>query len=488
MKISKYNLNKLISGLIVVLLSFGLVNAQVPDRSKPPELGAPPSMKLPQIQHLKLSNGLNIVLMEKHEVPLAQVELIVRAGSAMDPKNLSGLASMTASMMEEGAGTRNSLELADAIDFLGATISPYAGQHSCGVSMHTPLSKLDAALELFGDVALRPTFPQDELERNRKDLLTTLMQWHDEPRSIASVLYNRTLFGKDHPYGKPSIGNEKSIRAMNVDDLKKFHSTYFHPGNANLIVVGDVTMDVILPKLEAIFGKWEGMNVEQPIYPGAKQVEERTIYLVDKPGAPQSEIRIGRIGVDRMTEDYYSLIVMNTILGGSFTSRLNQNLREKHGYTYGAGSSFDFRKLTGAFTAYSAVQTAITDSALIEFFKELNGILQPISDEEIQRAKNYLMLRYPERFQSVSQITSQLADLVTYNLPDGYFNDYASKVNAVTKDDVQNVVKKYLDPQKVAIIIVGDLKTIEKPIAALKLGKIVNMTINDVLGSIPKVK
>jgi zinc protease len=487
---NKYNSlsMKIILSLLAIILCAGILYAQAPDRSKPPESGAPPSMKLPPIQHLKLSNGLNVVLMEKHDVPLVQVELIVRAGSALDPENLSGLASMTAAMMEEGAGKMNSLELADAIDFLGATISPYAGQHSCGVSMHTPLSKLDAALELFGDMALRPTFPKEELERNRKDLLTTLMQWHDEPRAIASVLYNRTIFGKEHPYGRPSIGNEKSIRAMKVDDLKKFHATYFHPGNANLIVVGDVTANLIMPKLEAILGKWEDRTVDKPVYQTAKQVAERTIFLVDKPGAPQSEIRIGRIGADRMTEDYYSLLVMNTILGGSFTSRLNQNLREKHGYTYGAGSSFDFRKLPGAFTASSAVQSAITDSALIEFFKELNGILQPIPDEEVSRAKNYLTLRYPERFQSVGQITTQLADLVTYNLPDDYFNNYGSKINAITTKDVQTVAKKYLDPEKVAIIIVGDRKTIEKPIAELNLGRIVNLTIEDVLGSIPDLK
>jgi predicted Zn-dependent peptidase len=474
--------------LIFAFLFVSLSPAQIPDRTKPPELGAPPTMKLPAIEHFKLSNGISVVLMEKHQVPLVEVELIVRGGSVNDPNNKIGLASMTTAMMEEGAGTRNSMELADAIDFLGANISAYSGWHTAGVSMFTPLSKLDDAMALFGDICLRPTFPKEELERNRKERLTTLMQWHDEPRAIASVQFSKTLFGDDHPYGKPTIGNEKSIRALKVDDLKKFHQTYFRADNARIIVVGDVTGSMILPKLEAIFGKWEGGKAEQQSFPKAEQMKERAIYLIDKPGAPQSEIRIGRIGVERMTEDYYALRVMNTILGGSFTSRLNQNLREQHGYTYGASSNFDFRVMPGPFLAGSAVQTAITDSALIEFMKELNRILEAVPDEELNRAKNYLTLRYPENFQSVGQITNQLAEIVNYDLPDDYFNNYTKNVLAVTKDDVQRVAKKYIDPENIAIIIVGDRKTIEKPLEALKLGKIVNLTIQDVLGKAPKVE
>jgi len=462
--------------------------AQAPDRSKPPELGPPPSLKLPSIQHLKLSNGLPVVLMEKHDLPLVEIELLVKAGSAMDPSDKSGLASITAAMMEEGAGSRNALELADAIDFLGASVSALAGQHTSVVSLHTPLSKLDSALALFADVALRPTFPKEELERQRKERLTTLLQWHDEPRSIASVIFNRTLFGDKHPYGKPSIGNEKTLRGFKVEDLGKFHSTHFKSNNATLIVVGDVTPNSIVPKLEAYFGKWESGTVPTTNWSSIKQVEDRRVYLVDKPAAAQSEIRIGRIGVERMTEDYFALFVMNTILGGSFTSRLNQNLREQHGYAYGAGSSFDFRPLPGPFVARAGVQTNATDKSLVEFMKELNGILQPVTDDELTRAKNYLGLGYPDNFQTIGQIAGQLSELVIYNLPDEYFNNYIQHINAVTKEDVQRVAKKYLDPEKVAIIVVGDRKQIEKGVNELKLGPMKLLTITDVLGKVPKVE
>jgi len=461
-------------------------NARQSDREMPPKLGPPPSMHLPEIQHFTLSNGLKVALMEKHNVPLVQAELVVWCGSVNDPPGKSGLASMSAAMMEEGAGLRSSLELADAIDFLGADISAFAGNHTSGVVMHTPLSKLDSALALFADMSLRPTFPAEELERNRKERLTTLMEWRDEPRAIASVIYSRTLYGTDHPYGVPSMGNEQSVRSLTVEDLKDFHKTYFHPNNGFIVVSGDVTQEQIMPRLEKLFGDWSKEDVRIPTLPAARQVEARKIYLVDKPGAAQSVIRIGRIGAARMTKDYFPLLVMNTILGGSFTSRLNHNIREVHGYSYGAGSGFDFRPTPGPFTAAADVQTNVTDKALTEFMNELKGILQPVSDEELTRAKNYLALRYPESFQTVSQLSGQLSDLNVYGLPDDYFNTYVGNILAVTKEDVQRVAKQYIDPDKIAIIVVGDRKLIESGISALNLGPIENLSVDDVLGKAPE--
>ncbi len=213
----------------------------------------------------------------------------------------------------------------------------------------------------------------------------------------------------------------------------------------------------------------------------------RKIYLVDKPGAAQSVVRFGRIGVERLTEDYYAIQVMNTILGGSFSSRLNQNLRETHGYSYGASSSFGFRPAPGPFTASSDVQTNVTDSALVEFMKELRGIKE-ISDDDLNRAKNYLALGYPDNFSSIASIARMLSELVLYNLPDDYFNNYIQKILAVKKEDVLRVAKKYVDPENIAVIVVGDKKEIEKGIKALNLGSIKNYSIVDVLGKAPKVE
>jgi zinc protease len=219
--------------------------------------------------------------------------------------------------------------------------------------------------------------------------------------------------------------------------------------------------------------------------PRIMQVENRSVTLIDKPDAPQSEIRIGRIGVPRLTDDYYALVVMNTILGGSFTSRLNQNLRETHGYTYGAGSRFDFRMLAGPFIAYSAVQTAVTDKALTEFMNELNGIVKGVTDAEVERAKNYIALSFPGEFQTVSQIANGLEELVIYGLPDSHVNDYIEKILSVTRQDVERVAKKYIDPAKIAIVISGDKAKIESGINALNLGSLKVLTVEDVLGKAP---
>jgi zinc protease len=471
------------------LTAFALtpVHAQKPDRSKPPKLGPPPTLRLPPIQHFRLSNGMPVLLLEKHRVPLVQINLLIKVGSTADRSGKSGLASITASMLTEGAGSRNALQLADAIDFLGARLEASAGEHTTVVTLHTPLNKLDSALALLADVSLRPRFSSEELDRMRKERLTTLIQWHDEPQAIASVLFYKTLYG-NHPYGLPSIGNEQSLRSFTSEDLRQFHKTYFHSNTATLIVVGDVTMQSIQQRLENAFGEWASGESASPHLPGIGQIETREVYLVNKPDAPQSEIRIGRIGAPRMTDDYYPLLVMNTILGGSFTSRLNQNLREQHGYTYGAWSTFDFLPLPGPFVAGAAVQTVVTDKALAEFMKELNGILQPVSDDDLSRAKNYLALRYPENFQSVAQIAGRLSELVIYDLPDDYFNNYVPHILAVTKEDVHRVAKKYIDPEKMAIVIAGDQKQIESGIKALNLGPIRNLTIDDVLGKAPTIE
>lgn len=484
-------MKKLCLTALVVISYLSLVispaQAQKVDRTKPPELGPPPSLTLPAIQHLKLSNGLPVVLMEKHQVPLVQVNLLVKAGTAMEPAAQRGLASMTSAMMQEGAGSRDALAFADAVDFLGANVSVTAGMHTTTVSLFTPLSKLDSALALFADAALRPRFPAEELERNRTERLTALLQWHDEPRTIGATLFSKVLFGMNHPYGPPTMGDESTIRGFTADDLKTFHGTYFHPNNATLIVVGDVNAAMLLPKLEALFGTWKAGTLLNPVWPAATQVESRTIYLVDKPGAAQSIIRIGRLGVARTTEDFYPIVVMNTILGGSFTSRLNNNLREEHGYAYGAGSRFNFLPLPGSFLASSDVQTDVTDKALTEFMKELTNIPN-VKDDELTRAKNYVALSYPSDFQSVGAIAGRLADLVIYNLPHDYFNNYTKNILAVTKDDVVRVAKKYIDPEKIAIVVVGDTKKIEKGIADLKLGPIEHLTIEDVLGKPPAIE
>ncbi len=476
-------------GLAVLALVLAVPGAaQKPDRNSPPKPGPPPSFVMPAVERFTLSNGLQVVLFEKHQVPLVQINLIINAGAVLDPPGKPGLASMVVSMMMEGAGGRTALQLADAIDYLGANLGSSAGMHTSAVTLQTPVSKLDSALALQADVALRPVFAPAELERKRKSRLTTLLQWRDEPGSLASLTFNRTLYGAGHPYGASSIGDEQSIRSFRVEDLQQFHTQYFRPANADLIVVGDVTMAKIRPKLEAAFGGWTGNAAAGFPLPPITNVAQRSVIIVDKPGAPQTEVRIGRIGASRMSDDYFPLVVMNTILGGSFSSRLNQNLREEHGYSYGAGSSFAFRILPGPFLASAAVHSAITDSAVREFMNELSAIQNPVPDAELDRAKNYIALGFPGEFQTVADIARKLEDMVIFNLPHNYYTQYVGRIRAVTKEDVQRVARAYLDPAKMVIVLVGDRLSIEAKMTTMKLGPVLHMTIEDVLGKAPVVE
>jgi len=476
----------MIAAFAVLTVSGSMLAAQVPDRSHPPELGPPPTLTLPPITKKTLPNGLTLLYMPKREVPLVQINVVVRVGQVNDPDDGLGLASMTAAMLDEGAGSRDALQLADAVDFLGASLSVRGGTEETTIALHTPLAKLDQALPLLADVVLRPRFDADELDRQRKQRLTALAQEHDEARAIAQVAFSDALYGKGHPLGRQAIGTAASLQAMTADDLRQFHGTYFVPNNAAVIVVGDVSLEDIEPRLARLFGEWQQGTVPTMRAPKAP-ASRRQVILVDKPGAAQSEIRIGLVGVDRMTPDFYPLVVMNTVLGASFTSRLNQTLREEKQYTYGAGSGFAFGHLAGPFVASAGVQTAVTDSALFYFMKELNGIRQPVPADELSRARNYVALRFPTAFQTVSRIAGQLEDLYVYDLPLDYFNGYVQGMLAVTQADVRRVAQKYIVPDRMTIVVVGDRSKVEAGIRALNLGDLTVKSVEDVLGPVPVV-
>jgi zinc protease len=458
--------------------------AQAPDRSKPPASGPAPALKLPAIQKRQLSNGLPVWLVELHEVPVVQVNLMVVGGSADDPAGKFGIASLMAAMLSEGAGSRTSLDIADAIDFLGADLSASAAVNAMGVRLHVPVARLADALPIMADVALRPTFPASELERIRQQRLTSLLQARDDPSTTAALAFSKVLYGGDHRFGTATMGTAETIKAFTVKDLQAFYTSMVRPETSTLVVAGDITLEKALPLLEANFGKWKVASPasSHPTLSNPGQPVTRVVYIVDKPNAPQSQIRIGWIGVQRDTPDYFPLIVMNTILGGSFSSRLNLNLREKHGYTYGASSSFDMRLSAGPFQSGAGVQTDKTSESLTEFFNELNGILKPVPADELTRAKNYVALRFPSTFESTGDMSRRLEDMILFKLPDDYYSRYVQNIQAVTAADVQRIAQKYIGPDKFAVVVVGDKKVIEPGIRALNLGAIKEMTVDDVFG------
>jgi zinc protease len=468
--------------VIVALLLTWPLFAQAPDRSKPPASGPVPVLKLPPIQKRALANGLPVWIVEMPKVPVVQINLIVRAGAAADPAGKYGLASFTAAMLDEGAGKRDALDLADAIEFLGVSLSTGSSWDASTVGLFSPVSKLDEALPLMADVALHPAFSEKEVERLRKERLTGIVQQKDNPSAVASAAFARLVYGPRHRYGTPAMGNSVSNGEMTAKEMAAFHAQYYQPQNSHLLVVGDVKTDSILPKLEKVFGGWKsGPALAKPSLGEATQHSVKQIYLIDRPGAAQSQIRIGWIGVPRNTPDFYVLEVLNTVLGGSFTSRLNQNLRERNGYSYGAGSVFDMRSSAGPFYASSGVQTDKTVEALKEFFNELNAIRVPIPADELERAKNYQALGFPAGFETTGSMASQLGELVVYGLNESLFTEYVPKVKAVTAAEAQRAANQYIQPDKFAVIVVGDLSKIEAPIRAAKLGPVRVVPIDEVM-------
>lgn len=454
-----------------LILCSGIAYAE-PDRSTAPEPTAPKSLKLPSVQKSKLDNGIVVWTVQRSQVPVVSVELLLDLGAAADPPGESGLASFTSSLLEEGAAGKTSLELSDELEFLGASYEESSDFDSTALSLDAPRERLDDALTVFADMVINPDFPQDEIERVQEELRTSLRQSRDSASSIASYFFPRLLYPEDHRYSQSITGTDKSIASFNQASIKKFHTAVYQPERATIIVVGDITPADATAKLNRVFGNWKskGEFAVPAALPQAPQIAQRNVVIVDKPGAAQTAVMIGWLGVERKTNDYYALEVLNTILGDSFTSRLNQNLREEHGYTYGAGSRFDMRKEAGPFFATAAVQTDKTGPALEEFFKELSAIRETVPEDELQKAKNYLAYRFPSEFETDSNIAGNLSTLLVYSLPEDTYANYVQEVQQVTADQVRKAAVRYIDPERMVVLLVGDRSVIEAEVKALNLG------------------
>jgi len=454
--------------------------AQAP--TTPPPVAAPAGLKLPPIQLAKLPNGLSLRLVEMHEVPLVQATLRVKGGGRLDGDR-SGLASFTANLLDEGAGDRDAFGIAEQAAFLGADIGTTADWDYLVVNLNTPKRTLGDALDLMADVALRPTFKSADVSRERDLRLAQIIQQRDQPGGMATLAFGAIVFPAAHPYHRPLGGDSAAVVRFDSATVRSFYTRVFRPDQAELVITGDITMAEARAEVSRRFGRWipNRMAVLRPPVPAPlPRPARRTVCLVDKPGAAQSVIMIGSPGVSRTNPDYPAIEVMNTILGGSFSSRLNQNLRETKGYTYGAGSGFTYRPVPGPFVARAAVRTDVTDSSLVEFFKELNSIRDSaVSEIELERARNYIVFGLPGEFETTGQMASQVAELLTFGLPPTYFDTYVGQVRRVSRADVQRVARQYFDPAQVDVVVVGDVEKIRPGIEALGLGPV---TVRDLEG------
>ena len=445
------------------------------DRSIMPPLGPPPRFTPPRFVRGHLSNGLELRIVERRDLPIVTFDLVVKSGETSTPAGKEGLATLTAGMLEEGTSKYDSLAFAGALAEIGASFGASSDLESSSVGVTTLTRHLDRALDIYAQAILAPTFPAKELERLKLERLARLKARLDDPASIASSVFPGLLYGKTHPYGRPDLGTPASVAAITRDDVVGFHHKIMTTGDAVLVVVGDVAADAVARRLEDQLGGWKAAPTPEPVVipPPAPVARGQVLYLIDKPGAAQSVIMVGRVGAARRSPDYHALEILNAILGGQFISRLNMNLREDKGYSYGVQSGFSFLKSPGPFEAGGAVKTAVTKESLIEIMNELVGVVgpKPIEDAELAFAREKMIQGFPSRFETTFGVAGQIALLVEDDLPDDEYEHFLAKVEAVTRGDIARVAKTYITPKTMTILIVGDRKTIEPPLAGLPFVK-----------------
>jgi predicted Zn-dependent peptidase len=403
-----------------------------------------------------------------------QLVLSVNGGGRSDESH-PGLASFTAEMLDEGADTLDAFGIAAQAAYLGAELETGADWDRTLVALKVPAKTLRPAVDLMATVALEPSFRSEEVRRQRDLRLAAILQQRDQPTVVASLAFNALVFPTGHPYHKPLTGDSAATAILDSAMVRAFYRRTFRPEHATMIVSGDITLAQARRVVARAFGGWRpraeaAAAASAPVAPTPPS-PSTTVYLVDKPGAPQSVIMIGNPGVDRRSPDYYALQVMNTLLGGSFSSRLNQNLRETKGYTYGALSAFQYRPLPGPFFARAAVRTDVTDSSLVEFFREFKRIRDSaVTHDELRRAKAFIALQLPGEFETASDLANQLSGLLIFGLPLEYYRSYIPRIMRVTAEDVQRVGRKYVRPDRVSVVVVGDVGKIRADIKALSLG------------------
>ena len=456
-------------------------NPDEPWRYEMPQPGPERPLRLPTPHAFTLPNGLQVIHIERRGLPLAAARLVARTGSDANPPDKPGLASFMAAMLDQGTSSRTALEIADEAARLGASLGTDSDMDSVHVNVRSVKRNFEAALDLLADVALRPSFPEEELERQRASRLASLAQRRENPTRMAETVLAAVLYGPQHPYGYSEMGTEASVRAMKREDLQTFWKRNFVPNNAALVVAGDMSREELEALAEQKFSAWEPGAPAQPDLDVESNPAAR-IVLVDKPGAAQTQLRVGMMGVPRSTPDYAALQMLNRTLGGSFSSRINMNLREEKGYTYGAYSRFAYRRGAGPFAVASGIRTNVTAPAVAEVFREIRDIVErPVTAEEFRQARDALLLSLPGRFETTQQLVEGYADVFLYDLGTEYYSRLPEVYSGVRLEDVRAAAARYFasgeqgppdPPEKMVAVAVGDLARIEPELRELDLGPI----------------
>ncbi len=431
-------------------------SAAAPAAPPRPAAAAPRPYHFPPFERRTLANGLRLVVAPVHKLPVVSVAAVVDAGASADPAGKEGLAVLTARALDEGTAEFDALALADRVERLGASLDAGADWDAAIVSLTTLAPRLEEAFAVLAEVLARPAFPEREVERLKAERLADLLHLRSDPGGLADAALAEAVYAPGSRYGRPEGGGAEAVRGLTRDDVAAFHAARYRPAATTLVVAGDVSADDAEALVARALGGWEGAAPAPAAADDRPGSAARRAVLVAKPDAQQSELRLGHVGAPRATPDYFPLLVMNSILGGLFNSRVNLNLRERHGYTYGARTGFDWRRGAGPFAAESAVATDKTVAAVREVLAEVGRMRdEPVAAEELSLATSYLDGVFPIRYETTSAIASALAALVIFGLPDDYFGAYRSRVRAVTADDVQRVAREYLRPERLQLVVAG---------------------------------
>jgi len=438
-----------------------------------PEPGIPRSYRFPEFERHALASGLRVIVAPQHALPLVTVLAVVDAGAGADPCGQEGVAALTARALTEGTASVPGEALTDELEGLGTSLGGDVDWDTASLGMTVLRERLGEAFVRFADVLTTPAFPTAAVERLKGERLAELLQIESEPRELAYEKFDEYVYASDSRFRLPAGGSHDSVVALNRDAVAAFHAARYRPAATTLIVVGDVTVEAVLRLAERHLGTWSGDAAARVSVDDRPARTTRSVQIVQKGDAPQSEIRLGHVGVSRQHPDYFAITVMNAVLGGLFSSRINLNLREVHGYTYGASSGFDWRRQRGPFVVSTAVASDVTAPAVTETLGEIARMRsEPITESELSLATSYLDGVFPIRFETTAAIAGALAALVEFDLPDDWYDTYRPSVRAVTAEDVLRAARECLHPESFQLVVVGDAAAIREPLEALHFGPV----------------
>jgi zinc protease len=436
-----------------------------------PAPGPPRTFQFPRFERSELPNGLQIIVAPVRKLPVVTVLAVIDGGATSDPPGREGLAQLTAEALREGTVNHDGIQILEGFERLGSSLEAGADWDSTIVSMTLLRDKLTTGLSLMTEVLTSPTFPEREVERLKSERLAERAQILAEPRGLADESFSRFVYAKGSRYSEPMAGTTASVSTITRDEVAAFFASRYTPDAVTLIVVGDIGTEEAGELISTSLGKWAGKRASVPGVSAQEARPTRAVEIIAKGDAAQAELRLGHIGISRSHPDYFSVVVMNALLGGLFSSRINLNLREQHGYTYGASSFFEWRREPGPFVIATAVQSEVSAAAVSEILKEIEGMRsEAASAEELSLATNYLEGVFPIRYETTSAIASALANLVIFDLPESFYDTYRKNIHAVSRSDVLRAAQTHVFPDKLQIVIVGDPAVVKAPLEKLELG------------------